>query len=384
MSLRNSCRVSHATPPRRRGGDAVVRLAMRVLGLVVIVALAGAPAAAQTRGARLLLGLRTPTVGEVRGGTLAVIDPAAGKIVGRLPMGGSPRGMTASADGKILYAINTAGEAGEVMLVVDVATGKETRRIPLTGSRPQDALFAGGKVYFSAAGRKAIGRYDPARNQTEWLSTGEHMVRMMVANEKTDTIFATSQSTRSVVILENASANPSDVRRTVVPLGHEGEDITMSPDGREIWTANRDVSGATIVDVASKKVVQTVLVPATHANRLAFAPDGRHVLLVDRDTGETIVLSAAARKEIRRIPPDKAGPKDLRGAGDVLMAPDGSRAFVTIHDNLDDGSRNAQDRPLPAPGGRHYLAVIDLKTLEVTGRIPTDLPGDEMAWAELR
>ena len=27
--------------------------------------------------------------------------------------------------------------------------------------------------------------------------------------------------------------------------------------------------------------------------------------------------------------------------------------------------------------------VIDLKTLQVTARIPTDLPGDEMAWADL-
>ena len=355
-----------------------------LLGLLVLAVAVSLPAAAQARGARLLLGLRTPTVGEVRGGTLAVIDPAAGKIVGRLPMGGSPRGMATSADGRVLYAINTAGEAGEVMLVVDVSTGKEARRISLAGSRPQDTLVAGGNVYFSAAGRKAIGRYNPARNTTEWLSTGEHTVRMMAMNEKTNTLFATSQSTESVVILENASAAPSVVKRSVVPLGHEGEDITLSPDGREVWTANRDVSGVSIVDIASRKVVQTINVRAQHANRLAFTPDGRHVLLVDRDTGEAIVLSAAERKEIKRIAPDRAGPKDVRGAGDVLMAPDGSRAFVTVHDNLDDGSRNAQDRPLPAPGGRHYLAVIDLKTLQVTARIPTDLPGDEMAWADLR
>ena len=356
---------------------------IRFLLVVSAVVLATSPAVSQTRGARLAVGLMTPHEGDVEGGVMAIVDLAAGKIVGRVPMAGDPRGMGASADGRLVYAIITGGEAGEVMLVFDARGPKEVRRIPLTGSRPQDELYFRERIYFSAPGKKAIGRYNPERNQIEWISTGDHMVRLMTVNEKTDTIFATSQSTKTVVILENVSAPPSAVKRTEVPLGHEGEDITLSPDGREIWTANRDMSGVSIVDVASKKVVQTVQVPAKHANRLAFAPDGRHVFLLDRDAGDVIVLSAAARKEVKRIRPDRPEPRDVTGNGDVLMAPDGSRAFVTVHINRSDPSQPA-NQPVPGARGKHYIAVIDLKTLEVTGRIPTDLPGDEMAWVDLK
>ena len=357
---------------------------LRFLLVVSAVVLATSPAVSQTRGARLAVGLMMPDVGDIEGGVLAIVDPAAGRIVGRVPMVGSPRGIDASPDGKLVYAINSGGEAGEVMLVVDVQSQKEARRIPITGTRPQDALYVGGRLYFTAGGRKAVGRYDPVRGQTEWLSTGEHMVRLMAVNEKTNTIFATSQSTKTVVILENVSAAPSAVKRTEVLLGHEGEDITVSPDGREIWTANRDMSGVSIVDVASRKVVQTIPVRAEHANRLAFAPDGRHVLLIDRDTGDGVVVGAAARKEVKRIRPDRPEPRDVTAAGDVLMAPDGARAFVPVHVNRDDPSRKPEDQPVPGAREKHYIAVIDLKTLEVTGRIPTELPGDEMAWVEMR
>ena len=135
--------------------------------------------------------------------------------------------------------------------------------------------------------------------------------------------------------------------------------------------------------MASKKVVQTVQVPAKHANRLAFTPDGRHVFLLDRDAGDVIVLNAAARKEVKRIRPDRPEPRDVTGNGDVLMAPDGSRAFVTVHINRSDAAQ-PDNQPVPGAREKHYIAIIDLKTLEVTGRIPTDLPGDELAWVDLK
>ena len=69
---------------------------------------------------------------------------------------------------------------------------------------------------------------------------------------------------------------------------------------------------------------------------------------------EVIVMDAATRQEIKRI--DVGG-----GAAGIQMAPDGSRAFAAV------GSQNG-------------VAIIDLKTLQVTGRIATGPGPDGLAW----
>lgn len=70
------------------------------------------------------------------------------------------------------------------------------------------------------------------------------------------------------------------------------------------------------------------------------------------------MLDAAARKEIKRI---KLGSSVTK----FLIEPDGSRAYVAV---------NADDN----------VAVVDLKTLELTGRISTGNDPDAMAWVGTR
>lgn len=133
----------------------------------------------------------------------------------------------------------------------------------------------------------------------------------------------------------------------------------MSPDGKEIWAANTRDSTVTVIDVASKKVVQTLPIAVKFANRLKFTPDGLHVLIsaLGAGSGDTslLVMDAAARKEVKRL---KLG----GGAAGILMAPDGSRAFVAVSSN-------------------DKVAVVDLKTLEVVSEISAGKQPDGMAWA---
>ena len=100
--------------------------------------------------------------------------------------------------------------------------------------------------------------------------------------------------------------------------------LDVSPDGKEIWAANARDSTVTVIDVASKKAVQTLPIAVKFANRLKFTPDGLHVLIsaLGAGSGDTslLVMDAAARKGVKRL---KLG----GGAAGILMAPDGSRAF---------------------------------------------------------
>src|SRR5471030_2107942 len=89
--------------------------------------------------------------------------------------------------------------------------------------------------------------------------------------------------------------------QTVIPVGKGPEGIDLSPNGREVWSAHSRDGGVSIIDVASKKVVQTISLGTKRSNRVKLTPDGRFALVSDLDAGELVVLDAPARREIKRI-----------------------------------------------------------------------------------
>jgi YVTN family beta-propeller protein len=150
-------------------------------------------------------------------------------------------------------------------------------------------------------------------------------------------------------------ATQTNWTETVIPVGNGVEGFDASPDGKEIWAANAQDGTISVIDVASKKVVQTLDAKVRGANRLKFTSDGKLVLVSSLGGPELAILSAATRKDVKRV---KIG----HGAAGILVQPDGVRAFVAC--SPDD-----------------YVAVIDLKSLEMTGKIATGKQPDGLAWA---
>ena len=302
--------------------------------------------------------------------SLAIIDVQAKRIVARVPTGQGPHEVTASPDGKLAfvtnYGLTDPVMPGDSISVIDLAARKEIRRIRLgAATRPHGITFAGGKVYFTAEGFKMVGSYDPVTDQVDWMmGVGQDRTHMLVLSKDARRIFATNVGSDSISAIERLPDSPGapgspvsiDWSVSAIPVGKGPMAIDMSPDGREVWTAHTLDGGVSVVDVASKKVLQTLQLGTKRTNRLRFTPDGRRVLLTDRDGGELIVLDAATRKEIKRIPVGR------RPSG-ILIVPDGSLAYVAVQAD-------------------NNLAVIDLKTLEMTGRVPTDSNPDGMAWVQ--
>jgi YVTN family beta-propeller protein len=143
--------------------------------------------------------------------------------------------------------------------------------------------------------------------------------------------------------------------QTVIPVGPGDEGFDVSPDGRELWTANAQDGTISIVNIDSKKVTATLPANVASANRLKFTPDGRFVLVSMLGAGDLVVIDAATHKELKRIPIG-------HGAAGILMQPDGSRAFIAC--TPDD-----------------YVAVLDLSKLAVVGHINAGGNPDGLAWA---
>lgn len=316
--------------------------------------------------------------------TLAIVDPASLKVLGRVPVGNDPHEVIASADGKTAYVSNYGFGSFNTLTPVDLVAQKQLTPInlgPLRG--PHGLAFVGGKVWFTAEGAKAIGSYDPATGKVDWiLGTGQNRTHMIFVSADQQRIVTTNVSSGTVSIIDKTAAHMppgpppgtpppgappvpgpggppgstrSDWDETVVRVGNGSEGFDVSPDGKEIWVANAQEGTISIIDAAAKKVIDTLSANVPGANRLKFTPDGTRVLVSSLRIPDVVVMNAHNRKEIKRIKPG-------RGAAGIVMQPDGMRAYVACSPD-------------------NYVAVIDLKSLDVVGKIDVGLEPDGLAWA---
>ena len=317
--------------------------------------------------------------------TLAIVDPTTLQVVARAPVGPDPHEVIASSDGKTAYVSIYGFGRYHALSVIDLVAQKALPDID-TGALngPHGLDFVGGKLYFTAEGAKAIARYDPASAKIDWImGTGQNRTHMVYVTPDENHIYTTNVNSATVTILEKVAlpamgpppgAPPAagmgapppggpgpggpprmDWNETVIPVGKGSEGFDVSPDGRELWTANAQDGTLSVIDIPAKKVVATLDAKVFGANRLKFTLDGKRVLISSLRGGDLVVYDAASRKEWKRVPIG-------HGAAGILIEPDGARAFVACTPD-------------------NSIAVIDLKTFEVTGHIDVGGEPDGLAWA---
>jgi YVTN family beta-propeller protein len=316
--------------------------------------------------------------------SLATVDPATLQVVGRVPSGADPHEVIASADGKVAYISNYGGGAYNTITVVDLVHQKAVPVIDLGPLRgPHGLTFVGGKLWFTAEGAKVIGSYDPATNKIDWvLGTGQNRTHMIFVADDLKWIVTSNVASASMTFIEKTTVRPggpggpppgqgggpggpppggpmgpprADWNETIVAVGRGAEGFDVSPDGKELWAANAQDGTISIIDIASRKVVQTLDANVKSANRLKFTPDGKLALVSMLGGPDLAIFDVPTRKEAKRI---KIG----RGAAGILVQPDGTRAFVACTPDS-------------------YVVIVDLKSLEVTGHLDAGKQPDGLAWA---
>ncbi len=320
--------------------------------------------------------------------TLAIVDPADLRVVARIPVGDDPHEVIASADGKTAYVSNYGFGAFHTLAVIDLVGQSRLQSIDLGALRgPHGLDFKLGKVWFTAEAAKAIGSYDPVSGAVDWvMGTGQDRTHMIYVSADGKRIVTTNVSSATVTIMEKTEGRAGgpppgmgpppgtppgggpeaggpppgpmptppggDWKLTVIPVGRGSEGFDVSPVGKEAWIANAQDGTVSVIDLAAKKVTATLAANVMGANRLKFAPDGKLALVTAGSA--LVVLDAATHAEVKRL-------ASVHGSGGIQMQPDGARAYV-------------------ACGRDGYVAVIDLKTLEMVGKVDVAGP-DGLAWA---
>ena len=319
-----------------------------------------------------------------RGHTLAIVDPSSLKVLAKVPVGDDPHEVIASADGRMAYVSNYGGGSLHTLAVVDLVGQKAMPAIelaPLHG--PHGLTFVGGKTWFTAEGSKVIGRFDPATQRVDWvLGTGQDRTHMIWVSEDEKRIVTANVASGTMSLMElverrqgtggppPGGSRPAggggpppgprgpDWEETVVKGGNGPEGFDVLGDGKTVWVANAQDGTVSIVDFASKKVTETLALDVRGANRLRFTVDGKMALISSLGGTDLVLVDVATRKVAKRL---KIG----SGAAGIVMQPDGARAFVAC--TPDD-----------------YVVVIDLKTMEVAGKIDAGGEPDGMAWTVRR
>jgi YVTN family beta-propeller protein len=315
--------------------------------------------------------------------TLAIVDPSTLKVIARAPVGPDPHEVIASSDGRTAWVSIYGGGRYHELSVIDLVAHQALPAID-TGALngPHGLAFVGGKLYFTAEGAKAIASYDPVAAKIVWImGTGQNRTHMIYVTPDEKQIYTTNVASATVSILEKVTLPPmqpppgmrpppgaqpppvppggnqprTDWTETVIPVGKGDEGFDVSPDGGELWTANAQDGTLSVIDLKTRKVAATLDSKTFGANRLKFSPDGKLVLISSLGHGDLVVYDAASRKQFKRV---SIG----HGAAGILMDPDGARAFIACTPD-------------------NYVAVVDLKTLEVISHLDVGGEPDGLAWA---
>jgi YVTN family beta-propeller protein len=285
-------------------------------------------------------------------GTLTMLEPDSGKVTATVQTGDGPHEVAVSKDGRFAYVANYGSRTpGSSLSVIDLRA-KTEKRVDISPLQRPHGIAVGrdGKVYFTAESNKTVARLDPASGKVdEQYPTGQTGTHMVLFTGDGSRMITTNMGSNSVSILKPGS-EPVHIQ-----TGDGPEGLDVSPNGRELWVANSRGGSITPVDLTKSAATGTFDIGTKRSNRLKFSPDGKIVLVSDMEGGQLVVIDVTGRKVVKRI---EVG----RMPEGILIPSGGKRAFVAV-------------------SGANQLAVVDLKTLEITARLETGgRSPDGMAW----
>lgn len=311
----------------------------------------------------------TLLVANRAGGSITLFDLATGIEIARIPIGlVIPHEVHVSPDGR--FALTTEygleDNRGRHIVLIDVASAEVVTRIDLgPNSRPHTALFLPDSRHAVAtmqdSNQLALVDLDRETVVQTYPTGGRegHMVRLSPDGSRAYVTSRGDIGTLSVIFLNEE--RPPVVIAT--GLGAEGLDVT--PDGREVWVANRGETSISVIDSQSLEIVAT-LDSRPFAGRIEMGPDG-YAIVPNGGRGSRVpqylrLWDVEARRMITEVP--------LRDG-----EPQGGNFGVLIHGGMVFTSD-------PNAGTIQVFRLADLTDRRVL-MVDHDAP-DGMAWSPVR
>lgn len=259
--------------------------------------------AAPSRVPRIPLALGSKSIGK----------PA---VIATIRVGQEPQGVVVSADGRTVYVAN---QGAKVLSVVDAATRRVStlslRHTPrfVTTSRDGSLLFV--SMYEKDMSGSAVAVLDTAtRKVLRYLATGVQPFTLAVGPD--DRLWVPIHGLGRVEIYTTADQRPEG--QVIVPANPHA--VAFSARLMRAFTANHESNAVSIIDMRTEKVLKTVPVSRS-PHSVAVSPDGRVALVAGYEANTADLIDA---KTMRRTGPFAVGKKPQS----VAFARDGAHAYV--------------------------------------------------------
>ena len=302
---------------------------------------------------------------------LAIVDATTLQVIARVPIGEDPHEVIVAPDNRTAFISNYGEGTLHTLAHVDLVARQALPPVdisPLAG--PHGLYLHEDVLWFTAEGSEALGTLDAnAGRVTSVLGTGWLKTHLVWVSRDGNTVLGSNAGSSNMGVYRRKEVHPSVVAGAPAPpasythfvweplylaVGEGAEGFAVSPDEREAWVG--DAAGRlSILDLHDE--TNNINFPADipGANRLRFTPDGRYVLITTHTGKDLVVFDAHTRKIVKRIAIEQ------HGASGIQIEPNGRRAFIACPRD-------------------HYVAVVDLQTLTMTGAIDAGREPDGLAW----
>lgn len=309
----------------------------------------------------LLILLALPlTAGTVRiyvansaGNNITIIDPGSNKVAGEIKVSNNPHGIVPSPDKSRFYV---SSETENVLDVVDRSTSKVLRRVPI-GKRPNNVAITpdGRRVYVCIREESWVDIVDTAsleRVKSVPVGRNPHNVYCSPDGER---MIATSMGDNKLTAVNIKTEEPEfEISLPGIPRPVA---IEAAPDhtARRLFVQLSDLHGFAVVDYASRKVVDKVilpdgpagatpLIPRTFSHGIGVSPDGKTLWVTSLLDNSISVFSLPGLKRLATTPVG-------HGPDWLTFSPDNQRCYVS----------NA---------GSDSVSVLDVASRKELARIP--------------
>lgn len=313
-----------------------------VLSVTLTAALLPAGAGAQAGGNTALQG--TLVVANRRGGSLSFIDLPSGVEMARHPIGSRiPHEVAVSPNGRLAVTSEYGGndDPGTKVLIFDVAEARLLGDIDLgPQTRPHSLAFLpdSRRAVVTMERADAIALIDVVdRRVVETFAAGgsdNHMVRVSPDGDTAYVSGRAGEGTLSIIDL-------TGVRETaVVVTGAGAEGLAVSPDGSEVWVANRRDQSVAIVDTRTRSIAQKID-SAPFVGRAEISASGRVLVPNGSFGGESApqqltLYDLSSRRQLARHrvreAQDNTGGFNIHIVGETAFVSDRTSGAIEIYD----------------------------------------------------
>jgi PQQ-dependent catabolism-associated beta-propeller protein len=235
--------------------------------------------------------------------SIAVLDAQSLKPIRRIERVTEIEAFDTDPEERLLFASNE-GTAG--LSILDMATGKMLGRVEI-GEEPEGVLFVPQtrQVWVASEATNLVHVIDPeSREVVKDLATGARPRRIKPSPDWREIwvsceIAGTVEiyDPRSLALLAEISFTPRGIRpEEIMPV-----DIVFSRDGKTAWVALGRANHVALVDVATRKVLDYVLV-GQRPWGLAFGPGEKSLYVTNGLSDDVTVIDPKSRRAVLSVP----------------------------------------------------------------------------------